>query len=165
MKKIFLILALSMGVAICVQAQGEGKAIGVRFGWGGELSYQHPLQGSNRLEFDLGLYGFDKYSTSIYLTAVYQKVFDLSSLSQGFNWYVGAGPQLGYYGVKATKVDGVRVKGTHDLALGAVGQIGIEYNFAKVPLQISLDWRPGILILPDFGFGYESGGLGIRYRF
>ena len=40
MKKFILILTLSMGVAICAQAQGEGKAIGVRFGWGGELSYQ-----------------------------------------------------------------------------------------------------------------------------
>lgn len=165
MKKIILILALLACITTFVQAQGKGKAIGARLGWGAELSYQHPLQGSNRLEFDLGLYGFDRYSTSVYLTGIYQKVFDLSSLSKGFNWYVGAGPQLGYYGVKGTEVDGAKVSGTHNFALGVVGQIGIEYNFAKTPIQLSLDWRPGVLILPAFGFGYESGGLGIRYKF
>ena len=42
-------------------------------------------------------------------------------------------------------------------------QLGIEYNFSEVPLQLSLDGRPEFgIINDDFDMGY---GLGIRYTF
>ena len=49
MKKIILVAALVLGFAVAASAQP--RAIGVRVGNGGEISYQHQL-GSNFLEGD-----------------------------------------------------------------------------------------------------------------
>ena len=52
MKKIILVAALVLGFAVAASAQP--RAIGVRIGNGGEISYQHQL-GQNFLEVDGGL--------------------------------------------------------------------------------------------------------------
>ena len=52
MKKIILVAALVLGFAVAASAQP--RAIGVRIGNGGEISYQHQL-GRNFLEVDGGL--------------------------------------------------------------------------------------------------------------
>jgi hypothetical protein len=45
------------------------------------------------------------------------------------------------------------------------GQIGLEYNF-NIPLQLSLDYRPGFYLVPaGHGGAWEGAALGIRYRF
>ena len=49
--------------------------------------------------------------------------------------------------------------------LGAWISGGVEWNFPSVPLQLSLDWRPVFFFLNNGGFGYDSVGLGLRYRF
>ena len=49
--------------------------------------------------------------------------------------------------------------------LGVGAQLGLEYFFDAVPLQLSLDWRPLFTLIPGTGFGWNSFGLGIRYAF
>ena len=154
MKKFILTLALAVSLVGVLSAQVEGKAIGLRFGgfsgYGAEVTYQHPLGNANRLELDLGLnnYGFG-------LNGVYQWVWDLSSLADGFNWYAGAGAGLGMYNYNATN---------SALGIGILGQVGIEYNF-KVPIQLSFDYRPGIYVIPAFYTSYNGICLSARYRF
>ena len=80
MRKLILALVLMTGMVCAANAQVDGKAIGVRFGLGGELSYQHPLGSANRLEADLGISGW-----GVGLTGIYQWVWDLSALADGFN--------------------------------------------------------------------------------
>ena len=147
MKKMLLIAALIVGFAGFASAQVDGKAIGLRFGNGAEVSYQHPLSDANRLEFDLGL-GSWGYG-GVYVNGVYQWVWDLSELAPGFNWYAGVGGALGI---------------NNGLGLGVLGQIGIEYNF-NIPIQLSLDWRPAVYIVPGTYFGYDGVALGVRYKF
>ena len=121
------------------------NALGVRLGYGGEVSYQHSLGSYNRLEVDAGW-----NSKYLGLAGVYQWVWDLSALGDGFKWYAGVGAVLGIY--------------EDDFALGAAGNIGIEYNF-NIPLQISLDYRPTFYLIPGTDFCSTGVGLGIRYRF
>jgi hypothetical protein len=150
MKKIILSLALWAAISVSAMAQVSGNAIGVRGGIGSELSYQHKLSGGTRMEFDFGWY----FNHGLNVAAVHHWVFDLSELSNGFNWYVGVGPQVGLW--------------TYDnegLAVGVAGQIGLEYNF-NIPLQLSLDYRPGFYLVPaGHGGAWEGAALGIRYRF
>ena len=40
--------------------------------------------------------------------------------------------------------------------VGIAGQLGVEWNFPAVPLQLSLDWRPVFFFLNNRGFGYDS---------
>ena len=153
MKKLFLAFALLMTVTSVTIAQTNDRAIGGRFGWGGELSYQHPLQSATRLELDLGLYGWN--NGDFVLTGIHQWLF---AANGGFNLFAGLGPQLGsYWWGKENK---------YTFGLGLAGQFGLEYNFNEVPLQLSLDWRPSWAIIPSGrGFGSEGFALGLRYRF
>ena len=126
MKKLIIVVIAALGLAVTAMAQP--RALGVRVTYGAEISYQHAL-GSNFLEADLGLFG-----NGFYLTGVYDFIF---ANEGNFNFYAGPGAQLGF--ASYTNEDGNK-----GLAFGAgvVGQIGAEYNFASIPLQMSLDWRP-----------------------
>ena len=113
-------------------------------GYGAELSYQQPF-GANRVELDLGLNGW-----GLGLNGLYQWVKPLPQLAEGFDWYLGAGAGLGLAG--------------GSFGVGILGQIGLEYNF-EFPLQLSLDYRPGIYFLPVFSGSYDGVCLSARYRF
>lgn len=154
MKKLFLMALFALGASTWAEAQTNEKAIGGRFGWGGEISYQHPLQAKTRAEVNMGVYGWGDYS-DVVLTGIHQWLF---APNGGFNLYAGVGPQIGSYWY----TDNAK----HGLGLGIAGQFGGEYNFSEIPLQLSIDWRPSFSILPATrGFGYWSVGVGVRYRF
>ena len=144
MKKIIAIL---VGVlAFAAVASAQPRALGVRAGYGGELSYQHSL-GQNFLEADLGFlagHGF-------YLTGVYDFVLANSGIC---NFYAGPGVQLGFY--NHAEESGFNA--------GIAGQLGVEFEVPSVPLNISLDWRP-VYYFNYGGFGWQGIALGIRYRF
>lgn len=159
MKKMILTLALVASIAGVANAQVDTKNIGLRvgglLGYGAEVSYQHPLSSSNRIEADLGwnYYGFG-------LTGVYQWVWDLSALATGFNWYAGVGAGLGVYDYD------YNTNRTRNNAfnLGIAGQIGIEYNF-NIPLQLSLDYRPIIYLLNNSYLSGDGIAVSARYKF
>lgn len=152
MKKMYLTLALVVSMISVVNAQVEGKAIGLRFGNGGEISFQTALGEANRLELDLGLNNWDNnYGYSGFgLTGIYQWVWGLDEIAPGFKWYAGFGATVGSY-----KPNGIGV--------GLAGQIGLEYNFT-IPLQISIDYRPAIFIINSHN-SYDDARIAIRYRF
>ena len=56
MKKIILVAALLLGFAAAVAAQP--RAVGVRFGYGVEATYQHTVGSANFVEANLGLNDF-----------------------------------------------------------------------------------------------------------
>tara|TARA_B100000809_G_scaffold257316_1_gene298667 strand:+ start:4249 stop:4725 length:477 start_codon:yes stop_codon:yes gene_type:complete len=156
MYKIILAITTIVVMSVAANAQIEDHAIGVRLGGGNygggfEASYQHGLGDANRLEFDLGL-NSQNGGSYMSLAGVYQLVWSLDEVSDGFNWYAGPGAQL--------------LLVSNATAVGVGGQVGVEYNLngpADVPLAISLDTRPM--------FNFYSGGskfgwgiaLGIRY--
>lgn len=149
MKKSILVLAFVSLFASVGFSQVDGKALGLRFGGtafnGAEISYQHPLSNSNRLELGVGTSGW-----GLGLTGIYQWVWDLSALADGFNWYAGAGGVVGIHNTM--------------FGLGVAGQVGIEYSF-NIPLQLSLDYRPTIYFIPAFHDYYDGICLSVRYKF
>ena len=159
MRKMILTLALVVSMIGALSAQTDGKAIGLRlgggFGYGAEISYQQPLNKVNRLEVDLGLnsWGFG-------LNGVYQWVWDLSDLADGFNWYAGVGAGIGSYNFNYVNNQNT----PSDFSIGVLGQVGIEYQF-EIPLTLSVDYRPGIFVVPSFHGSYDGICIGARYRF
>lgn len=149
MKKILVIAALALGFAVAASAQP--RAVGVRIGNGGEVSYQHSL-GNNFLEVDGGLgLGFDG-TFNVGATGIYN--FMIAEFGSGFGFYAGPGAGVG-----------LGLGDDNYFNLSVAGMVGIEYTFA-FPLQLSLDFRQHI----GLGFGYglhapSSVGLGIRYKF
>lgn len=144
MKKAILIVAAILSFAVVASAQP--RAIGVRAGYGAELSYQHSL-GNNFAEIDLGW-----YTGGLSLTGIYDFVF---ASAGDLNFYGGPGVQAYLYSSQGYSYFNAAI----------AGQIGMEYNFASIPLQLSLDWRPAFYFLHGTAFGWQGFGLGIRYRF
>ena len=154
MKKIILIAAMVLGFAVAATAQP--RALGVRIGNGGEISYQHTL-GNNFLEVDGGLgLGFDGVF-NVGATGIYNFMIAQPSWTSRGTWGFYAGPGAGV---------GLALGYVNYFALSAAGMVGLEYTF-DFPLQLSLDFRQHI----GLGFGgngiwYPSSvGLSIRYRF
>ena len=50
-----------------------------------------------------------------------------------------------------------------DYELGGVGEVGIEYRFPNLPLTLSLDYRPAIIVLEKTDFHWNGFGLNLRY--
>ena len=145
MKKILVVLAAVLATAVVAVAQP--RAIGVRAGYGAELSYQHTLGGSNFGEIDLG------WSAGAFSAGL---AYDFSIAPLGpLGFYAGPQVQLGLYAGGGNTV----------FALGAGAQLGLEYCFDSIPLQLSLDWKPTFYFIPATGFGWQSIALGIRYLF
>lgn len=141
MKKLLtVIIALSAFAAL---ASAQPRSLGIRIGWGGEVSYQHTLGSENFLEVDAG-WGIDALSVG----AAYD--FQMSPVGP-FEFYAGPAAH-------AWILDG-------DFVLGVGGQLGLEYIFDSIPLQLSLDWKPVFTLIPGTGFGWNSFGLGVRYMF
>lgn len=151
MKKILVLLVAIFALIATSNAQ---RALGMRLGggsgYGGEFSFQKDLSSANRLEFDLGFISDrDYHDSGIALCGIYQWVWDLSELSEGFKWYAGPG---------------VGIRSFAGVGVGVLGQIGIEYTLQDFPLQFSLDARPDLFSGGYNGFGYGA-ALGIRYKF
>ena len=166
MKKILLSAFMLLGLAFSTQAQDISKnTLGLRLGdndgFGGEVSYHRGLSKNNRLEFDLGWRTNDNYD-AFKLVGLYQWVWEIDN---GFNWYAGFGGGLGSW---SNDYSGNSDNGT---ILLLAGDVGIEYNFSEVPIQLSLDFRPEVYLnnagdnkFRDDNFGPDI-ALGVRYRF
>ena len=139
------------------------RAIGLNLGYGMDLSYQHSLSEANMIDLSVNIPAF----SGIGVTATYDWINPFGSAIPWYNkgdwnWYLGVGAGGGVYDF-------------HFLAwyVGAVGHIGVEYNF-WFPLQLSVDWRPnlGLVGEPYYGsIGWNTSGLysgislGVRYLF
>lgn len=140
MKKIILIAALVIGAAVAASAQP--RAIGGRIGYGVDFSYQHSI-GNNFIEADLGVESFKNLNFAV----TYD--FMIAQFGSGFGFYAGPGIGLGF---------------AEKLRVGIAGQVGLEYNFAAAPVQLSLDVRPYFDFVNVGLVGWWP-HLGIRYRF
>lgn len=140
MKKIIILAAAILGFAVAASAQP--KALGLRLGYGADLSYQHTLGGANFIEADLGLESFK----SLNFAATYN--FMIAQFGDGFGFYAGPGIGVGF---------------AEKLRVGIAGQVGLEYNF-NAPVQLSLDVRPYFDFVGAGLVGWYP-HLGIRYRF
>lgn len=161
MKKSILAFLFIFGFVFVSKAQQiPENAIGLRLGggngYGAEATYQRGLSAKNRLEVDLGLRNSNKFN-AFKAVGLYQWVWNIEG---GFNWYAGVGAGLGSVNDKHHH----RSDGFYALI---AGDIGVEYIFDDVPIQLFLDFRPEFILAnydvydtfgPDFA-------IGIRFTF
>lgn len=188
MKRFFTVFATLLLVAGMAFAQP--RAIGVRTGWGHELSFQYSFQDYQFLQVDLGTVGF--FPEGVRLTGTYNFVFSEPQwTSRGdWAWYAGAGAALGVthhkttIEVKSTEIiDGEQVTvitkrkaGYNYLLAGLVPMFGLEYTF-WFPLQLSAELRPTVgfqlgrknapmngFYMDGITFGFIP-SLSVRYKF
>lgn len=144
---IYSMLVIIMGSY--AMAQGYKTAIGLKGGYPGygSISAKHYLSSVNAVEGNIGTgtYG-------LWLQGLYEWNHDLPT--DGLNWYVGVGPNIG---IQSSKL----MNGSTFYFSGS-GLLGIEYTFRNIPLNLVLDSGPFIQVIPNLGFGW-GGGLAVRY--
>jgi hypothetical protein len=158
MKKLFiaLVAVFAMSAAANAQLTGIGARLGGGQGFGAELSTMWNF--GNRTEIDLGWANYD-HSSRFSLTGIYQWQGELGS---GFGWFAGVGARFGYWSYETGHYNGDK---DSDIALGLAGQVGLEYMFKAVPIQLSLDIRPCFNLIPSTNFFWGDIAFGIRYMF
>lgn len=79
--------------------------------------------------------------------------------SEGLQWFYGGG---GYVAFKKEYNPNTK-KNETDVNLGAMGIIGLDYKFANLPLNLSLDWKPELNLISDINV--EPAAIGVTARF
>lgn len=147
MKK-FLMMAALLVATLTVSAQDYNWAIGVRGGGFSGLTVKKN-NGGTALEFGASW----NWNNNLCVDGVY--LWQTPVIADGFSLYYGAGPYLGLWDT----VDGSA------FALGAEGVVGLEYKIPSVPIAFSLDYRPGINVLPNVAGNLVNFGLGVKFCF
>ncbi len=82
------------------------------------------------------------------LGALYEKHTPFNA-TPGFTWYYGGGGYVGFQ--------------DHSTYLGPTGVIGLDYKFQNIPLNLSLDWKPELDIIPRINLVPDAFGLTARF--
>lgn len=157
MKKVLVtILFSSILLTLSTSAQNYDNAVGLRLGWGLGGSIKHFFDESKAVEGIVQIGGV--YTNYTQITGLFQIHKPLDEVTPGLQWYFGGGGFVGFFS---------GVFSTYSTRIGIAGNIGLDYAFEDLPLNISLDWVPGIAII-GFGTGFgagTAGGLAVRYIF
>lgn len=158
MKK--LIFTLLAGVALftlttsTANAQGYNNAIGGRFGNANGISFKTGLSKGAMLEL-IGNFRSNNGAKYTNITGLYE-VYKPINGAEGLNFFYGGGASVGSYKIKG--YDG-------EVYLSANGVLGLDYKFAGVPLNLSLDWIPALRLTQGTDFYGGDLGLGVRFTF
>ncbi len=158
-------LALVLSLPLAAQAQDFQWAVGARVGFPFAFSAKYFLNESDAVE---GILGFSPYSGygSTSVAGAWQRHIDLDlDEIDGLRWYAGAGASIHFWNYRNNflrDLDGERYAST---SLGVSGYLGLQYVFEDLPVEVTVDWRPTILLgntlRSAFGAGY--GGVALRY--
>lgn len=154
MKKLALSLVLGLFAFLPTNAQDYNTGIGVRGGFAQGITIKHFVSGTSALEGIIA-----SRWKGIELTGLYEihgRAFQVDRL----NWYAGFGGHVGAWdGQDARWGD----DGDSYTVVGIDGIIGLEYNFERVPFNLSVDWKPAYNFSGYTGFWGDGAALSIRY--
>ena len=159
MKKFLTIICLSVIATFAFQstsnAQSYKNAIGGRFGAANGVTFKTTLGGNKMIDLIANFRSTD-HTNYFRVTGLYE-IYNPISNAAGLNWYYGIGGTVG--SVKYKPHNG------SDLYLGLDGVLGLDYKFADAPINLSLDWKPAIGLVPETDFDASGVGLSIRFTF
>jgi hypothetical protein len=154
MKKLFLTLSLSAALVFFAAAQNKTSttldyktSIGLKIWDGAGISLKTFIDKKNAAEF----IGFFKSGVTR-ITGLYEIHGELNT-EGNLKWYFGPGAHVGLY----------KINSNNYTYFGIDGVVGLDYKFANLPLNLSLDWQPAFEFSGGGTFAGDWGGFGIRY--
>ena len=156
MKKLLTIAAIfflfSTGKML---AQSYDASVGLRLGFPIGLTGKFFISETDAIE-GLVFFDFRNQTQSIGVTGLYERHADPFNIPELLLYY-GVGGGVGVWTHDGNNNGGIGV------GLDAI--IGIEYSIPDVPLNVSLDVKPNINLIPSVNFGSINPALSIRYIF
>ena len=152
MKYVFLLAVTLTGFAINTSAQNDVTGPAYRLGLGVRLSNSSPtlnnsITGKYFVTDRSAVEGLISFGSRFGLGALLE--IHKPTNIEGLKWFYGAG---GYVGFESG-----------DTYLGPTGILGIDYKFTNVPINLSLDWKPELDIIPDINFVPDAFALSVRF--
>ena len=155
MKKSFLFAIAALLISASqLKAQDYKTALGIRLSSRGpavnnSVSFKHFMNPKLAVE---ALFTFDKRAAIGGLLEIHNPM----PSTEGLQWFYGAGAYLGFDSDKTH---------TDRALMGAQGIIGLDYKFANLPLNLTLDWKPELNIIDNINFEPAAVGFTIRFTF
>ena len=153
-KSLAFFIAAILFTASQLSAQDYKTALGLRLSSSGpavnnSVSFKYFMNPKLAVE---GLFTFDKRAAIGALLEVHN---DIPS-TEGLKWFYGAGAYIGFDSDKTH---------TDRALMGAQGIVGLDYKFANLPLNLSLDWKPELNLTPRVYFEPEAIDFSARFTF
>jgi hypothetical protein len=148
MKRILLFIFISSAFLI----SSEAKAQDYRFALGVRLSNSTPtlnnsITGKYFVTDRSAVEGIVSFGSRFGMGALLEIHKPLNV--EGLKWFYGAGAYLGFQDKQTF--------------LGPTGILGLDYKFPNVPINLSLDWKPELDIIPDINFVPDAFALSVRF--
>jgi hypothetical protein len=145
MKKLITIAFLCF--ATVSVAQNYNSAIGIKSGYPGfgSINFKSFYSPSGSYDVLLGS-SFEELNRYVWVGCLFEKNMNIVNTS-GWNWYIGAGPYLGYW-VRGGYFNKANGKGYTGMWGGANAAIGIEYTASGIPINFALEAGPSINLMP-----------------
>jgi hypothetical protein len=158
MKKIIVAMLLIAGIGISQQviAQDYRTALGVRLS-SSSASVNNSISFKQFITDKTAIEALFSFGDPLAFGALVE--FHKPLAASGLRYYYGAGGYLSFVKVVNTTTQKTKTEPN----FGAQGIIGLDYKFANVPLNISLDWKPELNIVTDINF--EPAAIGFTARF
>ncbi|HET9824297.1 MAG TPA: hypothetical protein VFP87_03120 [Chitinophagaceae bacterium] len=171
MKKVLLAVLFLVGIGVfaklSAQETANSSAIGTSYktAVGIRLSNTAPVISNaitlkhfiNQKTAIEGLISFGHDITSFGALGEIHKPFS----TPGLQWFYGGGGYLGF----GKEYDVNKGKNVNTTFFGAQGIVGLDYKFASIPIDLSLDWKPELNLVTDINFEPAAIGFSARFTF
>ena len=147
-RKFVITTLIALAGFTAVQAQDYKTGVGIRFSSNhaainNSISIKHFISGTTAIE---GLVSFGDPFAIGALVELHNSIGDVP----GMAWYYGGGAYVGFSGNRN---------------VGAQGVLGLDYKFANLPINLSIDWKPELNIISQLSFEPAAVGLSARFTF
>jgi len=145
MRRLLLLLVATFVLGLSsneAKAQDYSDAIGLRLGWPVGATYKHLFGGGHGIE---AMFGYD-YGGD--LSVLYEYHIEIPQVP-GLRPIVGAGLDFQF--------------DHRFFGFGVDPIVGLDYKFSNAPINLTVDWRPTILLAPHVSFWAGFAALSVRY--
>ncbi len=153
-KTVSLLILLAL-ISFSSNAQDYNTAIGVRLGYGTGITAKHFIASNRAVE---GI--IDSRWQGVRVTGLYE-VHKKFPNAEGLGWYYGVGAHIGFWNTRNRRNE----FNNASAVVGIDGIIALDYTFKELPINLSLDWKPGFNIIGYSGYWGREIAVGIRYAF
>ncbi len=148
MKRVFISLLIIFTLAGAASAQDYRFALGVRLS-NSSPTLNNSVTGKYFVTETSAIEGLISFGSRFGLGALLELHRPLKA--EGLSWFWGGGLYVGFEDNKTF--------------LGPTGILGLDYKFKGIPLNLSLDWKPELDIIPDIRFVPDAFALSVRFAF
>jgi hypothetical protein len=157
-KSIFLMSVIVLTASASSAQRGMlDNAVGIRAGLGSGVTFQHFTNNRNAVEV-IAYQRFGAANLTV-LAEAHEQMFDV----RGLRYYYGAGAHLWVFNKNSVLQDNILRE--NSFALGVDAIVGMAFYLRSLPLQFSVDWKPGINLYGSHYIEWDSGAMSARYRF